>query len=183
MSKLKYLKTLLKFFGGIMAFILIFFFACVLYPYGYTPFPEFSSNAILIRGVNVVDVEADTILQNQDVLIADGKIESISKTSITVSKEAQVIQAHGKYLISSLWDMHVHVSRQSPYVDYPEFIRYGITHVRDMRGAYHSRDPFASVVDDVKEWNALVKSRELIGPYVHNYTSFAVNGTSAMFKN
>ena len=183
MSLLKQIRISLKVLAVLLGSAVIFFFACVYYPYSYLAFPDPPGVPVLIRGVNVVDVEAETVLMNHDVLIRDGKIDSVSRTPIVLSEQAKVIDARGKYLISALWDMHVHISSRSPYVDYPEFIRHGITHVRDMRGAHDHRDPFASVKSEVKTWNELVKKRALAGPLVHGYTSFAVNGPGVMFNN
>lgn len=128
-------------------------------------------------------VEKDSILKNHHVFIVNGIIDSISAKPFSVSEdETTVVDAKSKYLISGLWDMHVHLSKHSPYIDYPEFVRHGVTHVRDMRGPHNERDPFAVAPDKLADWNKKVKSGQLVGPLLHSYTSFVVDGPSPMYK-
>jgi hypothetical protein len=50
---------------------------CVFFPYDYTSFSEQPEKTILIKNVNIIDVEADSILLNYNILIVDGTIAVI----------------------------------------------------------------------------------------------------------
>jgi hypothetical protein len=170
--------------------IIILFAFLVLFPLKYISNDAPQYSRILIRDVSVVDVVNDTILVHQNILIRGNLIERIFSTdTVTILKESavkqtgrKVIEGRGWYVIPALWDMHAHLIRSSPYLAYPAFITHGVTHVRDMRGAYNDRDPFAAVQRRVKQWNQEVLSGKLLGPQVLGYTSFAVEGPHPMFK-
>lgn len=117
-------------------------------------------------------------------LIEGNQIKEIgSKPTWTKQGSQKSINGTGKYLVPALWDMHVHLTKQSPNSAYALFIVNGIIHVRDMRGAYNGRDHFASTPERIREWNKQVKDLELLGLMVHGTTSFAVEGPSSMFDN
>lgn len=79
--------------------------------------------------------------------------------------------------------MHTHLTKRSPNSGYPQFIVNGVMHIRDMRGAYNDRDPFASTPFRIRRWNEEVKELNLLGPMVHGTTSFAVEGPHPMFED
>ncbi len=63
---------------------------------------------VFTRGtvINMVDAKPKT---DMTVIVEGNRITSIGKSSkIRVPKNAQVIDASGKFLIPGLWDMHVH---------------------------------------------------------------------------
>lgn len=166
-----------------MAILVVLFFTLVFYPIKHIPFPE-SPGSILINNVNIIDVETDSILKVHHIFIANGIIEKISsEPKVPIDENVIIIDATDKFVISGLWDMHTHLTKQSPWIAYPEFVRHGVTHVRDMMGAYNERDPFSAVKGRLITWNEQVKSRQLVGPESHSYTSFPVEGPSGMFKN
>lgn len=178
-------RSLFKIFKYIFVVILItviLFFVLVIFPFSKIGFPEKDYTHLVIDNVNIVDIKNDTIYQNQFLTIEGNHIKKISALSIDTNKEKlKRIDGSGKYLIPALWDMHVHLSKQSPISAYAEFIVNGVMHVRDMRGAYNDRDHFASTPERIRNWNQKVKGLELLGPTVHNATSFALEGPSAMF--
>src|SRR5688500_3432914 len=63
---------------------------------------------LLLKGVNIVDTKNGTILREMDVLLKDGKINSITLKQVPKMR-AKVVNAAGKYLIPGLFDMHVHL--------------------------------------------------------------------------
>ena len=65
---------------------------------------------IVIRSVNVVPMDRETVLENYDVVIKDGKIKGMGPSqSIMFDGQAVIIDGHGKYLIPGLAEMHAHV--------------------------------------------------------------------------
>jgi imidazolonepropionase-like amidohydrolase len=81
--------------------------------------------------IDMVDAKPET---GMTVVVEGNRIASIGKAGkIRIPKNAQVIDASGKFLIPGLWDMHVHALRPER-VDYffRLFIANGVTGVRDM---------------------------------------------------
>jgi len=111
---------------------------------------------IVIQSVNVVPMDSERILNDQMVLVKDGKVAAISK-KVKYSKDALIIDGKGKYLIPGLGEMHAHV----PPVDDLEpskevlflFAANGITTIRGMLG--HPRH---------LELRTKINSGEILGP-------------------
>jgi len=126
---------------------------------------------IVFRSINVVPMDKESINNNQDVVIKNGKITAIGNTGkIQYDKNALVIDARGKYLIPGLAEMHAHV----PPVDDLEpmkdvlmlFALNGVTTIRGMLG--HPRHI---------ELRSKIQSGEIFGPRF--YTSGpSFNGNS-----
>jgi imidazolonepropionase-like amidohydrolase len=73
-----------------------------------------AQNTTAIEHVNVVDVVAGEIRNDQTVLISDGRITIAGPAaSVAHPPEAKIIRAQGKYLLPGLWDMHVHLRSAS----------------------------------------------------------------------
>src|SRR5690242_19549601 len=95
---------------------------------------------IVFTNVNVITMESERVLENQTVVVKDGKVSAIDKKA-KFSKNALVIDAKGKYLMPGLAEIHAHV----PPVDDLEpmkevlflFAANGITTIRGMLG--HAR--------------------------------------------
>jgi imidazolonepropionase-like amidohydrolase len=98
------------------------------------------SKAIIFAHANVVSMDGDRILADQDVTVIDDRIVSIQQAANThVPRNAQVIDATGKFLMPGLGEMHAHLPEPA---DSPEYMRTtlalyvanGVTTVRCMRG-------------------------------------------------
>ncbi|MBK5278324.1 MAG: amidohydrolase family protein [Bacteroidia bacterium] len=111
---------------------------------------------IVIQAVNVVPMDSERIVNDQTVIVKDGKIVAIGKI-LAFGKNALVIDGRGKYLIPGLGEMHAHV----PPVDDLEpmkevlflFAANGITTIRGMLG--HPRHI---------ELRSKINSGEILGP-------------------
>ncbi len=90
------------------------------------------TQSLVLEHISVIDVAKGTIKSNATVIITGDRIAAIGKNSkVKIPKNAQAIDATGKFLIPGLWDMHVHLS----YYGEPSLlmlIANGITGVRDM---------------------------------------------------
>lgn len=97
--------------------------------------PQWQKGSWLIRGVNLVPMNADTIIPFTDVRINEGRI-----TAIGPNLDAQglkVIDAQGAYLSPGLIDMHVHVWDN---YELGLYLASGVTAVRSLLGMpYHLR--------------------------------------------
>jgi imidazolonepropionase-like amidohydrolase len=163
--------------GGIGVFALL-----VIYPLPQRAPAKQDYNAYVIRNISLIDVENDTVLPGRNILIRGNRIAAVSENEFDVLPNQGIIEGAGKFVLPALWDMHVHLMHLSPAIGYPLFVANGVTNVRDMRGAINNRDLFASTVRQTKEWNAAVQLGKMVGPRVHGYTSFAVEGPHRMFK-
>jgi len=126
---------------------------------------------IVFKSVNIIPMDKEEVWTNRDVVVKNGIIQSVEKTSNKkYSKEALVIDGAGKYLMPGLAEMHAHV----PPVDNLEpmkevlmlFALKGVTTIRGMLG--HPRHI---------ELREKLKSGEIIGPrFITSGPSF--NGNS-----
>lgn len=126
---------------------------------------------VVFRSVNLLPMDKEQVLENQTVVVKDGKITAIgSAGKVKYGKNALVVEAKGKYLMPGLAEMHAHV----PPVDDLEpmkevlqlFTLHGITTIRGMLG--HPRH---------LELRSKLQTGELVGPRF--YTSGpSLNGNS-----
>jgi imidazolonepropionase-like amidohydrolase len=80
----------------------------LLYPnmaYGWKELPK--QKTVLIKNATVWTNEADGVLQNTDVLIANGKIQKVGKG---LSGEGETVDGTGKILTSGIIDEHSHIA-------------------------------------------------------------------------
>ena len=173
----KYLLT------GVLLLLTIYF-VLVFFPMSPIVPPEKNYGHLLIENINIVDVEKDTIYENRFVLVTDNRIERLDDQKIEINAQGRkIIDGSGKFLVPALWDMHVHQGKRAPLSAHAEFVVNGVMHVRDMRGAYDERDPFATTPSRIIGWNRQIKESSLLAPTTHNIPSLAVEGPHPMFKD
>ena len=114
---------------------------------------ENNPDIICFRGVNVVPMNENVILEDMTVTVSDGVISSIVPSSAAdIPEGVFVINGSGKYLMPGLTDMHMH-SSDLPENDLIMFLANGVTTVRIMSGApYHI------------EIKNLITNNEILGP-------------------
>lgn len=148
--------------------ILIFFItACGGSPYGDIISQESEQKSILIQNADIFNGRDGDLLHNRDVLIKDGRIESIAD-NIEESETYLVIDGKGKTLMPGLIDAHVHLSGSGavPWENVNADIEYnlqaylycGITSIYDLGG-------LASEISSTAE---KIESGDIIGPSVFN---------------
>ncbi len=118
---------------------------------------------VVFKSVNVIPMDAEGILENQDVVVRDGKILSIRPAGIgKVGKGALVVEAKGKYLMPGLAEMHAHIPPNDDVAAQKDvltlFAVNGVTTIRGMLG--HPTHI---------ELREQVKRGEVLGPHI--YTS------------
>lgn len=111
---------------------------------------------VVIKNVSVIDGTGAAVKPNMVIMIKAGRIaEIVSAGSFKTPKNAEVIDAKGKYAIPGLWDMHVHL-KNSTESALPVFIANGVTSVRDMVGSF----------DELKAMRRKVETGEIVGPRI-----------------
>ena len=98
-----------------------------------------SPTATLISNTNIVDVRSGEILENRQVIIDSGKIQSILKSIENAKHYSTTIDGGGKYLMPGLAEMHAHIPPPSTDVQRIEetlflYLSNGITTIRGMLG-------------------------------------------------
>ena len=100
---------------------------------------------------NLFDAESGKIRPRTTVIVTGNRITAVGATgTVTVPRDADVIDVGGKTLMPGLWDMHVHTSDDDGLQD----LAAGVTTVRDL----------ANDVDETLIRKRRWESGELIGP-------------------
>jgi imidazolonepropionase-like amidohydrolase len=126
---------------------------------------------IIIENVNLVSMDGSgKVLENQKVVVSNGKITHIGEERIKFANEPIFIDGRGKFLIPGLAEMHAHVPPVNDLEPMKEVLKLyalnGITTIRGMLG--HPKH---------LELRSKIESGEIMGPRF--YTSGpSVNGQS-----
>jgi imidazolonepropionase-like amidohydrolase len=120
-------------------------------------------STIVFRNVTLIDMVTERPKPAMTVIVSGNRITETGR-NIKIPRNAEVVDAGGKYLIPGLWDMHVHmfnnISRAGTNdkdLNFPLFIANGVTGVRDM----------FSDAEDIKlarQWNAEIDAGTTTGP-------------------
>jgi len=85
---------------------------------------------LLLKAVNVVPMNEETILENRDVLIDNNQIVKIGQN--IDQPGARILDCRGKYAMPGLWDMHTHTNNAKCL---NLNLANGVTSVRNMCGS------------------------------------------------
>ena len=117
---------------------------------------------LLIRHASIVDVEHARTVKDQAVVTRAERIVAVGPDASITSqwRASTTVDAHGRYLIPGLWDMHVHFGGGPGLVQenqalLPLYVAYGITTVRDCSG---------DIPEEVLAWRGQIASGALLGP-------------------
>jgi imidazolonepropionase-like amidohydrolase len=117
-----------------------------------------SAQTLTITRATVVDVSNGQLHPGRTVVVQGSRITSVAVHGPTPTS-GTVVDAHGRFLIPGLWDMHTHVFFDRTAADgndliLPLFVAFGITGVRDM----------GSALDPVLEARDAIAAHRLLGP-------------------
>jgi hypothetical protein len=113
------------------------------------------AQTMAITDVTVINPRAQAVLPHRTVVVERGRILRIEPNSLTVPRDAHLIDGKQKYLIPGLWDAHVHLSKTG-VLSLPLFVANGVTGVRDM----------GSDFSEVAKWRSQIKAGQLVGPRI-----------------
>jgi imidazolonepropionase-like amidohydrolase len=129
---------------------------------------------VVFRHVTLIDMTNEQPKPNMTVIVSGNRIAGIGK-NIKVPKNAQIIDASGKFLIPGLWDMHVHTLRKGrPPIFFPLFIANGVTSVRDMGSSLEE-------LDQLKELRQNIANGTIIGPRIAASAGPLLDGPNAFW--
>lgn len=91
--------------------------------------------------VNVIPMDSERVLENQTVIVRDGRIAEMSAAKkVKIPNDAVIIDGSGKFLMPGLTDMHAHLQTGAGTLDDAAgqqlqlFLMNGVTTVRNMIG-------------------------------------------------
>jgi len=130
---------------------------------------EHQAKTILVRNVNLLPMNLDTIYRAVDVLIQDGIIKRIASNLVVDNRsDLQEIDGRKRYLIPGLTDMHTHINDEANLL---MFLSQGVCMVRNMSGL---------------EFHLELKQREfqgeILSPEILTTTPI-LEGPQSMWKN
>lgn len=139
-----------------LSWAVLFLFAC---NSGSSDTP--AAGVFVIQNVSVIPMDTETVLENHDVFIADGKITHMAPTTEKApGKDALIIDGTGKFLIPGLAEMHAHIPRGEDTAAMKDilelFVLNGVTTIRGMLG-----DPIHL------ELKAQLSKGEITGPHFY----------------
>ncbi len=118
------------------------------------PDPVPTDASLALRGADVVDVAAGTVVEDRTVLVSGDRIVHVGGPDTRIPDGARTVDARGGFLLPGLWDMHVHVTWDRSTL--PLYLAHGVTGVRDMGGA----------PDSVMEVREEVRGGAVDGPWI-----------------
>jgi Amidohydrolase family len=121
---------------------------------------------LAIKGATLVDVHTGRRIGNSAILVEKDRIKEVGDASnLRIPTDARVIDAHGKWVIPGLIDMHVHGSSRKD-VPIALYVANGITAIRDMGGN----------VTSLRMTRQRIESGETLGPHLF-YTGNVLDGS------
>ena len=113
------------------------------------------NGSLIIKNVNIFDGNSPEIKSNRTIIIREGFIRRIVKTSESSTFEGgRIIDAHGLTAIPALWDMHVHFLSDEQVNQ--TLFSYGVLYARSMG------DDLAEVRQRKRE----IEAGDLLGPEI-----------------
>jgi hypothetical protein len=108
----------------------------------------------LVQHVSIITMENDSVLQNKDVLISDGRIKHIGEHLQVDTANIKVIDGTNKYLMPGLADMHMHFFNDSTALQL--YLANGVTTIRCMSGK-----------PEYIKWRKEIKEEKKLGPQLY----------------
>lgn len=135
--------------------------------------PDTQGEVVVFVGANVIPMDAERVLENQTVVVRDGRIAAIGPASdVAIPEGAVRIDARGKFLVPGIAEMHGHLPGPNTPPELTEtifflFVANGVTTVRGMQG-----HPFQF------ELRERIERGDLLGPTLY-LGSPALHGNAA----
>lgn len=165
---------------GIFFFTILFLFIVTLTIGVNLPIKNYENKVqklpkLLIKNCNIIDTKNGVTLLNQNIYIENGIIAAIDTNLVSQPNNYQVVDGRNKFIMPTLWDMHVHTLSLSPYLHFPLLIANGVTGIRDMGdGDSWISDINEPLKKDKNTWEELVLKENLLMPNIWESCSYHV---------
>jgi hypothetical protein len=118
--------------------------------------PVYGQETTAFTNVNVIPMNEERVLENQTVLIIDGRIDKIGpQEKIDIPEASNIIDGKGQYLTPGLADMHMHLTHDSDPRHLRLYLANGVTTVRNLGGTHEHLN-----------WKKQIEQGKLIGPTI-----------------
>lgn len=108
--------------------------ACLFLLLSLLPSAASTQQSVVIKGGTLIDVHTGHQVTGSVIVVEGNRIKQVGKESeVVVPRNAQVIDAHGKWIIPGLMDMHAHIS-ETPNIPLTLYLVNGVTTIRDPAG-------------------------------------------------
>jgi hypothetical protein len=170
----KLFLKLLTFLFYTIILLIIFFIVGINLPIENFEQKSAKVSKLYLKNAKIIDIKNAKIIDNQSITIDNGRIIKIDSTDESPTG-FQVIDIKNKYVMPTLWDMHVHTLSLSPQLHFPLMIANGVTNIRDM-GDGDSwisglEEPFKK---DKLIWEEKATKEELLMPKIWESCSYHV---------
>src|SRR5688500_3278679 len=140
----------------------------------YAQAPAPSRRAIVFTRATVIDVTNGRPRPGMTIVVVRMRMAALGKVgAVRLPRDAQVIEATGKYLIPGLWDMHLH---WAPW-ETPLLVANGVTGIREMGSDCHPAFSDRDCLGELRLWQHRIEGGEL-GPRLLALSSWAVMSRS-----
>ena len=128
---------------------------------------------LVFTHVIVIDVTGAPSKSDMTVIVAGNRITAVGRTGkVRIPKNAQVVDASGKFLIPGLWDMHIHSFTDNGWEWlFPLLIANGVTGIRELG----TRLPFERINQIRQE----TLEGKILGPRYGAVTARILDGTGS----
>lgn len=113
------------------------------------------SDMTVITGASIFDSISGELTEPATVFIWDGSISAVYFDEVDVPEDAVFIDASGKTLMPTLWDMHNHLNPQKLL----NYLAAGVTNVREL----------GSIHDDIQQLIGKIREGSFAGPDIHPF--------------
>ncbi len=175
----KRLLKLLRIVLGLFLFLTAIVIVALYWPSPTLEVPN-RYDILIIKSVNVIDIESGAVLRNRDIVIEKNIIKSIDSAGTQLIKADFAIDGEGKYVIPGLWDMHTHSNQHSPWLHHPLYIANGVTGVRDMSGQLSKKDSYWVGSQERIQWNKELSGDIRVAPRHILQSSYQIDGASSV---
>jgi imidazolonepropionase-like amidohydrolase len=111
-------------------------------------------NVVAIRNVTVIPATGAAPITGATVVITGDRISALGgASSVTIPKQARIVNGAGKYLMPGLIEMHAHVSKTRASA-LGLFVANGVTTLRDMGGD----------LEELQRWRREIRAGSRVGP-------------------
>src|SRR5215831_17291762 len=130
--------------------------------------PGSHSSTLAIVGATLIDGTGAAPVEDSAVVIENGRIKAVGpRSKVKIPKDANVVDAKGKFLLPGLWDMHAHFEQ----VEWgPIYLAAGVTTVRDCGNEFE----FIAAVRDAVAQGRGLGPRLLLAGFVDGTSTFAI---------